>query len=676
MGDTETLAPAAPPASSLTRDQLDDLASLLARCLGRGNIEWLARAAGCPEALQRAGNQVGEIELYARGIVEALHEAGRVMQAVELLFKESHRNGMLTLGLKHILGGRRLGDDAAMQAFVNQYEPFLGSAAMMELLPRVGRAVCAVALGEPWDEIRGSGFLIAPDAVITNYHVMKPYLDINPATGDIRQTVTGDNIFLYFDYMFAPPPDVSQRGKGHTSVCVNAARDWLLRARVELEGDGKKDSPTVVSNELDYVVIKLDRPVGKQSSRSSGGAMRGWLPPPESIDMTMQRRILVFQHPEQAEQQFDIGDYVQLDPSSTRVWYSVSTAHGSSGGAAVDTEGQLFALHNAAVEVKVPAAGDKRVNQGVRIDYIARDLASVITREDLPPEDSTLFWSLNDDLEDPRPIIGRTVFRDMITQMSAPDAERVLVVTGPPRSGLQFSIKLLRRTLGRGVPVAVFTPKQLQEMTPQVFVRALVENLGVAGLSGNPLPRLLPTENVPRWLRLDLPKWLLESLTRDQQLNAIKYPAWVVINTVVPEGESFLWADNLRDLVATLVGVHDGSESGVDLHQLRWLFLAKEANVDANAVPLPVGGVNQLTEDLGADTAYVADHTQCLQRAWRANNKEDVLSEALLRTLGEITLQRNNDLPAEERLPPRKVLANHVREIIKTSLRAGGGGNP
>jgi hypothetical protein len=675
VGDTETTTAAE---FSLSQGQLDDLALLLAKCLGRGNLTWLANSALGPQAVQQAGNDVDDINVFAASVVRALHEAGRIPKALELLRREGHRNGLLTLGVKHILSGNRLDDDAALQAFINEYEPFLGSAAMMDLLPKVGRTVCAVALGDPENRIIGSGFLIAPDVVITNFHVMESFLDVDEETGEVRPGGPGDQIFFFFDYMFAPPPNVKNRGKGHTSVCVSARKeDWLLKARVKLKGDGMAESPATVINEYDYAVIRLERPVGKQPSRRSGGAIRGWLQPEESIDvLTAHKRLLVFQHPQALAQQFDVGDYVQLDPSSSRVWYTVSTAHGSSGGAAVDTDGRLFALHNAEVNAVVPAALGRRVNQGIRIDLITKDLAAIVNREDVPADDGTLFWSLNDDLTDPHPIIGRAAFKGLVTQMRAPDAERVLVVTGPPQSGLQFSIKLLRRTLGRNVPVAIFTPKQLQELTPKVFLRALVENLGIIGTSGRPFPELPTTENVPGWLRKDLPQWLLESLSKDEELNPTKYPAWVVINTVVPKDESFLWADHLRDLIAALVGVHDSDNPGVDLPQLRWLFLAKEPDAETNPVALPVGGVRQLAEDLGAQTAYVADHTECLQNAWRSNNKEAALSDdvtAVFKTLGQMTLNMNANLPSDRRLPPRKVLAEHVRELIKTQLLMGGG---
>ncbi|HST23579.1 MAG TPA: serine protease, partial [Blastocatellia bacterium] len=457
--------PIAPSDISLDQNQLDDLAQLLARCVRRGNIAWLATAALGPEALQQAGNDVGDINIFARKIVQALHEGGRISEALQLLYQHSHGTSWLMLGLKRILAKERLGSDANMQAFVNEYEPFLSSEAIQENLPKVLRTVCAVALGNPTNKIVGSGFLIAPDLVITNFHVIAPFLAIDPQTNEVKANGNGDQIYFFFDYLSAPGPKVPPSDGGHSFPAVTAAKDWLVYARQLLAGDGQPNPPKVLNKEYDYAVIRLARPMGNRLARSGGGVRRGWLSlPKEKLDvMSMNKRILVFQHPQRAPQQFDIGDFVQLDPSATRVWYSVSTAHGSSGGAAVDSEGRLFALHNAEVDEKVLLVNGKRVNQGIRIDKIAEDLAVKAPEVFEPPEkdDARLFWSLNDNAQDSRPIIGRSKFRELVDDMMAPEAERVLVVTGPPASGLQFSIKLLQHTLGTQVPVAVFTPNML-----------------------------------------------------------------------------------------------------------------------------------------------------------------------------------------------------------------------
>lgn len=312
----------------------------------------------------------------------------------------------------------------------------------------------------------------------------------------------------------------------------------------------------------------------------------------------------------------------------------------------------------------------------MRIDTISKDLAAVVPREEVPQEEKAFYWSLNDDLSNSQPIIGRDAFRDAVTQMAAPDAERALVVSGPPESGLNFSIKLLRHALGGvGVPVAIFTPQQLQSdsMTPKQFLRHLVGNLGILGLAGQPFPDLPSMDSFPHWLRVVLPQWLLTTLTTDQAINPTAYPKWVVVNTVVPKDESFLWADNLLDLMVALLGVHDANNPGTDLPQLRWLFLAKDPDANSNAVPLPLAGVKHLSDDLSKETDYDIDFAQCMLRAWRANNKDERMSEKYLRLQARKMLKEKQPGAGGQVVPPRKSLAIYVSEMIRDDLLEGGG---
>jgi hypothetical protein len=651
---------------ALSEAQIDDFARLLAQSVTRGNIGWLATAVLGPGALQAAGNDIADHQAFARRILEALNHAGRIPEAVARLRQEAHRNSYLTLGLNHILSGKRLDDDAAIQAFVNEYEPFLSAAGIQESFPQVLRTVCAVALGHPINEIVGSGFLINADLVMTNYHVIEPFLSVDPVTKSIRANGPGDQLFCFFDYLWEPAPHVPPDALKHTSVSVRAADDWLVYAREKLAYDGTDACAALIEKEYDYAVIRLARPVGTLPARRSGGTVRGWLSLPNNIDvLSGGKRIIVFQHPGKAPQQFDIGDFVQLDPSSTRVWYSVSTAKGSSGGAAVDSEGRLFALHNAEVQVGFCAPADgKRLNQGVRIDLIANDLAAAVPNFSAvraPDADTALFWSLNDDPQHSQPIIGRTRFRELVLSMTAPGVERVIVVTGPLGSGLKYSIKLLRRTLGAQVPVAVFSPNDIEKLDPRSFIRALIDELGIVGAAGKPMPELQSTENILRWLRLDLPQWLLDRLTEGEGRDRSRYPAWVVINTVVPTGQRLLWAENLKDFVAALAGVHDPGQSAIDLPQLRWLFLG--LSTDA----LPVSGVKLHDENLGDYTSYAKDYVECLQLAWRSiDNQAPQLDETLLKTLAQIAKDHAGNVPL------RKALANGVREIISGAFRVKG----
>ena len=653
LGNTE-------PTRSMDQIQLDNLARLLASSLNRGNLIWLASTVLGRDVLEEAGNDIGDVSALARRMVAALNEADRVADAISLLRREAHPNSYLAFGLNRILAGHSLDDAEALQQFVNKHQPFLCSSTFQESFGRVSRTVCAIGLGRPFNEIRGSGFLIAPDLVMTNYHVLETYLKVDE-TGKIEANAPGDQIFCYFDYLSTPAPDVPPGKSRHASIPVQAAENWLVHARKSLPYDGTANSPKEVNREYDYVIIRLEKAIGNRPARRGGGEERGWLALPTAIDvLTTNVRVIVHQHPGAAPQHFDIGDYVRLDPSSTRVWYSVSTARGSSGGAAVDSEGHLFALHNAEVE---GTAGGKRLNQGVRIDKIAQDIAgaAVFLGVGTPPESSSSqFWSLNDDATNPEPILGRGAFRELLAEIHESGKPRVLVVTGPMGSGVRFSGRLLRRTLGAHVPVVQFSPRELQSLSPQQFLRALIDEVGIRG--NTPMPPQNPNETIQKWLRLDLPQWLFKLFDEDKRPERRPYPVWIIINAVVGAGERLLWAENLKDFVATLSGAHDPGQIAIDLPQLRWLYLAE------NPETLPLSGVEHRRDDLANDQAYESDFADCFQSAWHAI----IDKEAPEHDRKFLAVVARHSMAQAGTEPVRKFLANSLREMLLIALEDQG----
>jgi hypothetical protein len=661
MGDP--IVPQPPKPVRMTQAQLDDFAWLLARCLPAGNIRYVAYQVLGPGGVPDAWNQISDLQALAKATVEALSSAGRIADAIALLRQDARGHGRFTLGLNHIISGSRLDSDAALQAFVNEQEPFISSAAMAMTLPKLMQAVCAVALNIPPAGIRGSGFLIGPDLVMTNAHVVAPFLTFD--NGVATQNGDGKDIYCFFDYLAEPPPDVPPENTTKlTSIHVRAAEDWLVNARIWLDYDGTDRASPIVTHQLDYAVIRLRKRIGDLPVRRAGGASRGWLPLPAEIEILDKKRVMVFQHPQTAPQVWDLGDYEGPDPSGTRLRYSVSSAHGSSGGAAVDKEGALFALHNA--EVQNPPAG-KRLNQGVRIDLIAKDLAAhdATLLDSSPTANDGLYWSLNEDILHPRPIIGRSGFRKQVEQMTisnGPGATRAITVTGPAASGLQFSAKLLRRTVGAHVPVAEFSPTDLQTLDPKQFLKHLLGDLQISLLDGDPVPDPRPTETPSLWIRVDLPKWLAGRLQADAGKDPSRYPAWVIVNTALwgPDrsAQRLNWPE-LKDLIAALLGVHDPGQAAVDIPHLRWLFLSP--SIEA----LPLRSVPFWGDDLSSPD-HAAGFAECLNSAWRAvDRKSQGESIALLKGIGR-TFIRRYPTGSTDALP--RFLADCVAETIREDV--------
>ncbi len=638
----------------LTEQQRDDLVRLLALYLPRPNMLALVTDVLGKDAIKPLADAIDNIASLARGIVDALHREQRIGAAVTYLRQNRSYNKLL-LTLNHILNGNAFGSQGNLQAFVNEYEPFLNSADLQRIYPLITHRICAVGLGDPF-RIVGSGFLIAPDLVMTNFHVLADVLQFEGTTNSVQRNGTGKDIYFFFDYLSGPPPTRQPDGVSSNHISVKAAEQWLVHARTLLPHDGTSACPGVVNTEYDYAVIRLAERIGERPVRSSGGQIRGWMSLPDDIDVvTAAQRILVFQHPGAAPQQFDIGDFVRLDPSGTRVWYSVSAARGSSGGAAVDKQGNLFALHNAEVNEDVCRFNGRRVNQGIRIDYIHHDLTAIFGFEITNGAASGVdtLWSLKDDPNDLRPVIGRTDFHKYVSQTLAggEGMPRAISVMGPPGSGRHFTIELLQRIIGPQIPIVMFTERELQACSPQNFVKILVQELG---LSSTPtMPEQQSTEAFPRWLRIDLPQWLLARLAENHQNNLSTYPRWIVINTLTADNRRLLWAEHLRDFLVALLGESDRGQPSIQLTQLRWLFIGE--TVDA----LLLQNIPRFDEDLSNFDDDAAAFAECVTLACTALNKPLHDDKAQLMFLADAVLELNT-------APRRQVLANLVRRYLKS----------
>ncbi|HEX8412205.1 MAG TPA: serine protease [Thermoanaerobaculia bacterium] len=638
----------------MTEQQLEDFAITLATYLGRENIIWLANEIfGSDEAVLDASDKLDDVPAFARAIVTAMQNDGRAEDAMALLLREAMARGKLAVRLRYIQRGGKLSDIKNLQKFESDIEPFLSTSEFLSNFPRVSRTVCAIGLGDPVYDITGTGFLIGPDLVLTNAHVVQNYLDFDGAK--ITANGPGSQIYCFFDYVVEPQPQVPPTA--HTKCVVVRAKDpgWLEDASDLLPAEGAPITPGAnAQRRYDYALIRLEKKIGNLPARSGGGAPRGWLTFPDAIDvLTQNQRILVYQHPGRAPQHFDIGRFKARDATQTRVRYTVNTADGSSGGAAVDARGTLFALHSAGLNEVVDG---NQLNQGVQIDLIAEQLlANVPELQNLPSADDRPFWSLSDKEEDPQPVIGRDLFRERVLELhhdpKKNNPPKVMAVWGPEGCGLRYTTKLLRRLVGRETRVAEFSADKLQQYEADAFVSEVARLLVLPGRLDNPIPAKTETEAVSRWLRTDLPRWLAVRLEEGATDEPHRFPAWLVLHTAVAD---FRWPDELEQVVAAIAGARDRGQPGIDMPHLRVLVLG--SNVDS--VP-SLAGVDCIEDDLTTYTTYKQEFADCLSRAlFSIDRQSDIGDLANWEIAAEEFIE---DLPASKW---RKKLSRHVRNIV------------
>jgi hypothetical protein len=684
-----------------------DLAKTLSLHLTLAQTMWLVEAVAGRQGLKALANSVDDPDKYATGAVELFHKRGVIDTAVVRLMREASANRPLIADLTYVQNGERLSDAENHQAFRSGFDRFLDASDSEWLISRMTGSVCAIAIGDTIEDVKGTGFLVGPDLVITNWHVIQWVAEME--NGKPVQKTTGDQIFCIFDHEEELLPKPPLTGYKAGIVVRGAQPTWLVHGRLSLKNDGSDEAEPMV-DQLDYAVIKLETPIGKARRRPGGGPRRGWLSlPPAELNYFGTRELLLFQHPGQLRLKWDKGPIVQLNPAdSTRVWYEIWSAKGSSGGAAVDPRGRVYAIHNASVtRSTAPKPPARPWNQGVRIDRIAEDIrkaapdyfvtepgwgttsehptssmmtttgsnaippaaaprptppAAMPVQPATPPPapdptlaDLTDYWSLTDHRYDPKPILGRKELRKQVLLMSAAGGKRVLLVTGPAYSGVRFSVKLLHRVLPHAA-TALFEPKRL-ESKPEDFALSLARQLGLVDLGTDPLPAPGVNETITHWVSGRLSDWIMRRVRATAQRVPGQFPAWVIINCVVPPNQGLQVNSDTRDLIAELIGAADGPATARNIPELRWLFLG--SILDGVRVP-----AEQRVEDsLAGDPKYDEELRECLTLAWDALSIDEQVPPTMAKIITQYAIdQRPND-------PRRKVLADKIRELVLDKIQ-------
>jgi hypothetical protein len=202
----------------------------------------------------------------------------------------------------------------------------------------VRRAVCRI---EPQPEAHplgtdgyGTGFLVAPDVVMTNHHVVKDFPRV-PDRGP-------DRVAFRFDY--------ERRAGGPRQPAGRACRladDWLVFHSVAAK--------------LDFALVRLAERPGED--KVGGGRKRGYLLPVDH-DFKENETLIIFQHP-QAGCLVSSPGPVLKPRDGDWVTYHVNTKDGSSGSPCLTYDMKLVAIHH---------WGARHYNRGVRFGPILQHL--------------------------------------------------------------------------------------------------------------------------------------------------------------------------------------------------------------------------------------------------------------------------------------------------------------
>jgi V8-like Glu-specific endopeptidase len=201
-------------------------------------------------------------------------------------------------------------------------------------LGQLRRRVCRVEPQPPPDtEGYGTGFLVAPDIVMTNYHVVKKFP---------KRAVRGEAAIVFrFDYEVGPDGVSIPKSREY-----GLADEWLLFH----SSVGK----------LDYALVRLNGPPGEHRF---GKSLRGYLEP-VAHSFTADENLYIFQYPDGKPLSHKVGQVIQ-PADGDWVTYNVNTQGGSSGSPCTTEDLKVVAIHH---------WGFEHYNRGVRFAAILKHL--------------------------------------------------------------------------------------------------------------------------------------------------------------------------------------------------------------------------------------------------------------------------------------------------------------
>jgi len=386
--------------------------------------------------LNRNFNQLaGILSTYEQAVLDVLTRA-MAEGWIDALFKAAlnHRPNspkLKLLGRNTAITRTGAGTAYALEDIVRARAGFQDLLPWLEDLERVAGCVCRVEY--PVGQAIGTGFLIADDHVMTNWHVVR----------EVKNGSRNPNeIALRFDY--AVEPTGTREG-----TVARLASDWHIDSSPasELElGTGNIDA---TANQLDYAVVRLAEPIG--SMPTPLGRQRGSLPLVDAPRPGNGDVILVVQHPAGAPLKLALGAATNSSDDRPRFHHDASTVGGSSGSPILNERLQLIGLHNCGDVMYNGDDGGARLLREL-MDHPPRDRQKMeflvflmsggaVRRSQTahgwpPPPDG---WFVSS-----RPFVDRDDLRRLLRELAsaAPGPASVLVIEGDRQSGKSHGIRM------------------------------------------------------------------------------------------------------------------------------------------------------------------------------------------------------------------------------------------
>ncbi|HEY6189137.1 MAG TPA: trypsin-like peptidase domain-containing protein [Pyrinomonadaceae bacterium] len=211
-------------------------------------------------------------------------------------------------------------------------------------LGEIESQVCRIEIDDGEAVIYGTGFLVGPACVITNYHVME---DV------IKKKVKPERVVLRFDYKKSEDGTTINSGTVYRLEAEDD--DWLIDHSEGSAVDGMVDPKGQLpgDEQLDYALLRVKDEPGKKRVGGEKGApsapTRKWINVPRTPpEIVAEAPLYIMQHPnhEPLKLAIDTSAIIGVNGNGTRVRYRTNTERGSSGAPCFNKDWGLMALHH------------------------------------------------------------------------------------------------------------------------------------------------------------------------------------------------------------------------------------------------------------------------------------------------------------------------------------------
>ena len=338
----------------ISRPQIIDLRDALDNALGIVQMDDVVTRLGQDRAnITMPSNKK---EMF-REIVDFFNRQNRVHELIIISRTYNDRNPMLDDFARQVgLEGAFLpvATNAGLEKVVNDYLPILNADAFVKNAALTKRRVCLVSNPSDTNLKRpelGTGFLVGPGAVLTNYHVVLNY---------IRQPALATGLRFTFDF--------NEKGQGKVYE-PQLSPGWLIHDSPYVTDDDGGSAPyDTPADRLDYAVLRV---AGRPGDETAGdGTPRGWFVlPTEAYNFAARRALLLYHHADgrPLELSIDTDSYREQNASGTRIWHRSNTEGGSSGSPCFDLEWNPVALHQGSNRLR-----GETTNRAAPLDAVRR----------------------------------------------------------------------------------------------------------------------------------------------------------------------------------------------------------------------------------------------------------------------------------------------------------------